>query len=209
MEFKNTLYEKADGVATISINRPQALNALNEATLLELSHRLSDAEQDADIKVVVITGVGDRSFCAGADLNVMKTATPYKGMHLSLIGQKVTMEVEEAAKPVIAAINGYALGGGLELAMACDIRIASAKAKLGQPEVNVGLIPGWPQAVFSIHYRVLNPSALTPGTRQSPRECYSGRGPPPRPSAPWTPFSANGGLVVAVCFSHPLHEYDP
>jgi len=143
VEFKNTLYEKADGVATISINRPQALNALNEATLLELSHRLSDAEQDADIKVVVITGAGDRAFCAGADLNVMKTATPYKGMHLSLIGQKVTMEVEEATKPVIAAINGYALGGGLELAMACDIRIASAKAKLGQPEVNVGLIPGW------------------------------------------------------------------
>jgi enoyl-CoA hydratase len=143
VEFQNTLYEKADGVATITINRPQALNALNEVTLNEISSRLSDADQDEAIKVIVITGVGDRAFCAGADLNVMKTATAYTGMHLSLIGQKVMSEVEESRKPVIAAINGYALGGGLELAMACDIRIASAKAKLGQPEVNVGLIPGW------------------------------------------------------------------
>ncbi|UCD97345.1 MAG: enoyl-CoA hydratase/isomerase family protein [Candidatus Bathyarchaeota archaeon] len=143
VEFHNTLFEKADGIATITINRPQALNALNEATLNEISSRLSDANQDQAIKVIVITGTGDRAFCAGADLNVMKTATAYKGMHLSLIGQKVTSEVEDSKKPVIAAINGYALGGGLELAMACDLRIAATKAKLGQPEVNVGLIPGW------------------------------------------------------------------
>jgi len=143
MEFKNTLYEKSEGIATITINRPQALNALNEETLLEISSRIADAKQDKNIKVVVITGAGDRAFCAGADLNVMKGAGAYKGMHLSQVGQKLTLEIEELEKPVIAVINGYALGGGLELAMACDLRIASENAKLGQPEVNVGLIPGW------------------------------------------------------------------
>lgn len=143
MEFRNTLYEKSEGIATITINRPQALNALNEETLLEISLRIADAREDKNIKVVVITGAGERAFCAGADLNMMKGAGAYKGMHLSQIGQKLTMEIEELEKPVIAAINGYALGGGLELAMACDLRIASENAKLGQPEVNVGLIPGW------------------------------------------------------------------
>lgn len=143
MEFKNTLYEKGEGIATITINRPQALNALNEETLLEISSRIADAKQDKEVKVIIITGAGDRAFCAGADLNVMKGAGAYKGMRLSKVGQKLTMEIEEIEKPVIAAINGYALGGGLELAMACDLRIASENAKLGQPEVNVGLIPGW------------------------------------------------------------------
>lgn len=143
MEFKNTLYDKKNGIATITINRPQALNALNEETLREISSRLADARNDNDTKVIVITGAGDRAFCAGADLNVMKEATAYEGMHLSLVGQKLTLEIEEIEKPVIAAINGYALGGGLEVAMACDLRIASENAKLGQPEVNVGLIPGW------------------------------------------------------------------
>ncbi len=143
MEFRNTLYEKGEGIATITINRPQALNALNEETLVEISSRIEDARQDENTKVIIITGTGDRAFCAGADLKMMEGAGAYKGMRLSQIGQKVTMEVEEAEKPVIAAINGYALGGGLELAMACDIRIASENAQLGQPEVNVGLIPGW------------------------------------------------------------------
>ena len=143
MKFKNTLYEKSAGTANITINRPQALNALNKETILEISLRIADARQDENIKVIVITGAGDRAFCAGADLNMMKDINAYKGMRLSQIGQKLTKEIEELEKPVIAAINGYALGGGLELAMACDLRIASENAKLGQPEVNVGLIPGW------------------------------------------------------------------
>lgn len=143
MEFKNTIYEKSEGTANITINRPQALNALNKETILEISLRIADARQDENVKVIVITGVGDRAFCAGADLNMMKNINAYKGMRLSQIGQKLTKEIEELEKPVIAAINGYALGGGLELAMACDLRIASENAKLGQPEVNVGLIPGW------------------------------------------------------------------
>lgn len=143
MEFNNTLYEKSEGTAKITINRPQALNALNEETILEISLRIADAKQDENIKVIVITGAGDRAFCAGADLNMMKGVNAYRGMRLSRVGQKLTNEIEELEKPVIAAINGYALGGGLELAMACDLRIASENAKLGQPEVNVGLIPGW------------------------------------------------------------------
>lgn len=143
MEFKNTLYEKSEGIATITINRPQALNALNEETLKEISSRIADAKQDENIRVIVFTGAGDRAFCAGADLNMMKGKSAYKGMHLSYIGQRLTLEIEELEKPVIAALNGYTLGGGLELAMACDLRIASENAQLGQPEVNVGLIPGW------------------------------------------------------------------
>ncbi len=143
MEFGNTLYEKSEGIATITINRPQALNALNEETLREISSRIADARQDENIKVIVFTGAGDRAFCAGADLNMMKGKSAYEGMHLSQSGQKLTLEIEELEKPVIAALNGYTLGGGLELAMACDLRMASDNAQLGQPEVNVGLIPGW------------------------------------------------------------------
>ncbi len=143
MEFKNTLYEKSGGIATVTINRPGALNALNAETILEISARLNDAGNDRNVKVIVITGSGDRAFCAGADLTVMKDTNSYKAMHLSLVGQKLTSEIEQIGKPVVAAINGYALGGGLEVAMACDLRIASENAKLGQPEVNVGLIPGW------------------------------------------------------------------
>jgi len=116
---------------------------LNEETLKEISSRIADAKQDENIRVIVFTGAGDRAFCAGADLNMMKGKSAYKGMHLSYSGQRLTLEIEELEKPVIAALNGYTLGGGLELAMACDLRIASENAQLGQPEVNVGLIPGW------------------------------------------------------------------
>lgn len=143
MEFKNTLYEKSEGIATITINRPHALNALNTETMREISARLEDARKDGNIKVIVITGAGEKAFSAGADLEVMKEVNAVRGVDLSRLGQKLTTEIEELGKPVIAAINGYALGGGLELSMACDIRIASENAKLGQPEVNVGLIPGW------------------------------------------------------------------
>jgi len=143
MEFKNTLYEKGDGIATITINRPQVLNALNPDTVQEISTRLDDAVKDENVYVVVITGAGDRAFSAGADLNIMQGITAAKAREFSRGGQEVFEKVETLDKPVIAAINGFALGGGLELAMACDLRIASENAKLGQPEINVGLIPGW------------------------------------------------------------------
>jgi enoyl-CoA hydratase len=143
MEFKQTLYEKTEGIATITINRPDALNALNQETLMEISTRLQDAEKDENIRVIVLTGAGDRAFSAGADLRMMKGAGSVKGAELSRIGQSLTTQIETSSKPVIAAINGYALGGGIELAMACDIRIASENASIGQPEINVGLIPGW------------------------------------------------------------------
>jgi enoyl-CoA hydratase len=143
MEFGNTLYEKSEGIATITINRPKALNALDKLTVQEISARLDEAEEDEAIKVIIITGSGDKGFCVGLDLKFVKGISAVGGMHLSLLGQKLTKKIEDLKKPVIAAINGYALGGGLELAMSCDLRIASETAKVGQPELNVGLIPGW------------------------------------------------------------------
>jgi len=142
-EMKNTLYEKAEGIATVTINRSDALNALNQETIMEISNRIEDAEKDETIHVIVITGAGDRAFSAGADLRMMKGASPVRGAELSRVGQRLTTQIEACGKPVIAAINGYALGGGIELAMSCDIRIASENAQIGQPEINVGLIPGW------------------------------------------------------------------
>jgi len=142
MEFKYTLYEKKDGIATITINRPK-VNIMNEETVLEIISRLGDAGKDEDVKVVVITGAGEKAFCAGLDLTTMKDINVIKAVEITRRGQKLTLAIEELGKPVIAAINGYALGGGLELAMACDIRIASENARVGQTEVNVGLIPGW------------------------------------------------------------------
>lgn len=142
MEFENTLYEKSEGIATITINRPK-VNVLNRQAMLEISARLDDAEKDEDVKVIVITGAGDRAFCAGLDLKAIRGISAVDAMNFTLFAQKLTKKIEELRKPVIAAINGYALGGGLELAMSCDLRIASENAKLGQPELNVGLIPGW------------------------------------------------------------------
>lgn len=142
MEFKNTLYEKRDGKALITINRPAVLNVLNEETIREILQELEDAEKDENVKIIVVTGTGEKAFCAGLDLKSVKDVSPLKMWELSRLLHKVTLAIEENSKPVIAAINGFALGGGLEVAMACDIRIASENARLGQPEVNVGLIPG-------------------------------------------------------------------
>lgn len=142
MEFKYTLYEKRDGISTITINRPK-VNVMNEETVLEILSRLEDAGKDEDVKVVVITGAGEKAFCAGLDLTTMKDINVIKAVEVTKRGQKLTLAIEELGKPVIAAINGYAFGGGLELAMACDIRVASENARVGQTEVNVGLIPGW------------------------------------------------------------------
>ena len=143
MEFKDTLYEKKEGIATITINRPEVRNAMSVETVQEILSRLEDAEKDESIKVIVITGAGEKAFCVGLDLKSVQNISVVKGVETSRLGQKLTLAIEELGKPVIAAINGYALGGGLELAMACDIRIASENARVGQPEVNVGLIPGW------------------------------------------------------------------
>jgi len=143
MEFKNILYEKSEGIATITINRPEKLNAMDQETIQEILSALDDAEKDENIRVVVITGAGDRAFSAGADISGMKGRTPLDSRKSSQLGQQPMNRVEDLEKPVIAAINGYALGGGLELAMACDFRIASENARLGQPEINIGLVPGW------------------------------------------------------------------
>jgi len=144
MEFKYIIYKKEnDGVAIIILNRPKALNAFNKEVINEVLIALEDAEEDENVRVVVLTGAGEKAFSAGADIKAMKGMTPLKARELSLMGNKLCRAIEDFRKPVIAAINGYALGGGLEVAMACDLRLASEKARMGQTEINIGLIPGW------------------------------------------------------------------
>ena len=130
-------------IAIIKINRPEALNALNTDVIFELSRTIDIICVDDDIKAVIITGVGERSFCAGADISYMVNITPIMAEKYASSAQEVLNKIENLEKPVIAAINGFALGGGCELAMVCDIRIASSNAKLGQPEVTIGIPPGW------------------------------------------------------------------
>ena len=128
---------------TITLSRPQALNALNTTTLKSLEQAVSDAETNEAVHVLIITGSGEKAFVAGADIAEMSALSTLEGREMTLLGQKVFSHIENIDKPVIAAINGYALGGGCELAMCCDIRVASEKAKFGQPEVNLGIIPGF------------------------------------------------------------------
>ncbi len=130
-------------IAIIKINRPEALNALNTDVILELSRTIDIVGVDDGIKAVIITGVGERSFCAGADISYMVSITPIMAEKYASAAQDVLNKIEKLEKPVIAAINGFALGGGCELAMVCDIRIASSNAKIGQPEVTIGIPPGW------------------------------------------------------------------
>ena len=141
--FENILLEKKDGIAFLTVNRPKVLNALNTDTLGEISAAIQEIRMDDAVQVAIITGAGERAFVAGADISQMYRLTALDGRGMTLIGQAVMNEIEALEKPVIAAVNGFALGGGCELAMACDIRIASAKAKFGQPEVNLGIIPGY------------------------------------------------------------------
>lgn len=143
MEFKYIIYEKSEGIATITLNRPEALNAFNKEVVDEVLQALEDVKNDENVRVIVLTGAGEKAFSAGADIKTMKGFNALKGRELSLMGEKLCSALENLEKPVIAAINGYALGGGLEVAMACDIRIASEKARMGQTEINIGLIPGW------------------------------------------------------------------
>lgn len=140
--MKNINLEKEDGLAIITITRPP-MNTLNTEMLLEMREVLNQLEKDNTIKILIITGAGEKAFVAGADISEMKGKTESQGLEFGKLGQGVLNQIENLPKPVIAAVNGYALGGGTELAMACDIIIASEKAKFGQPEVNLGLIPGF------------------------------------------------------------------
>jgi enoyl-CoA hydratase/3-hydroxyacyl-CoA dehydrogenase len=135
--------EREENVLWIILNRPHRLNTFNEVLVEELGDMLNTAENDPSVKCVVITGDGDRAFSAGADVSMFQKATPVQAEEFSRGGQKTFGKIEEMSKPVIAAINGYALGGGLELALACDLRIAAEHAELGSTEINLGLIPGW------------------------------------------------------------------
>lgn len=143
MAYENLIYEKRDGIAYITFNRPKVLNALNRKTIEELRDALVGARDDSTIRVVILTGAGEKSFVAGADISELATRTPVDGKEFSLFGQSVFRLLETMGKPSICAINGFALGGGCEMALACTIRIASKTAKLGQPEVKLGIIPGY------------------------------------------------------------------
>ncbi len=143
MPFDNLLLERDDAVALVTINRPQVLNALNLATLDELRRVILDLKKDDSVRAVILTGSGEKAFVAGADVNELAVQTPIAGREHALAGQHVLDLLENMGKPVIAAINGYALGGGCELALACTLRIAADTARLGQPEINLGILPGY------------------------------------------------------------------
>jgi enoyl-CoA hydratase len=143
MTFQNLLITEQAAVRQITLNRPDKLNALNHATISELHHAFDQAAQDDTIRVVVLTGAGTKAFVAGADIAEMRDLSPVQARDFSRHGQALMRKIELLGKPVIAMINGFALGGGMELAMACHLRFASETAKLGQPEVNLGLIPGF------------------------------------------------------------------
>jgi enoyl-CoA hydratase len=143
MAYENLLYEKRDGIAYITFNRPKVLNALNRKTIEEFQHALLDARDDAEVRVVVLTGAGEKAFVAGADISELAQQNPVNGKEFSILGQGVFHLLETMGKPSICAINGFALGGGCELALSCSIRLASKTAKLGQPEVKLGIIPGY------------------------------------------------------------------
>jgi len=143
MAYENLVYEKKEGIATVTFNRPKVLNALNRKTIEELHHLLLDARDDESVRVLILTGAGEKAFVAGADINELAQQTPVNGKEFSLYGQSVFHLLETIGKPSICAINGFALGGGCELALSCSIRIASKNAKLGQPEVRLGIIPGY------------------------------------------------------------------
>jgi enoyl-CoA hydratase len=143
MEFKFIVYEKSEGIATITLNRPEALNAFSKEVVSEVLQALEDIRSDESVRVVILTGAGERAFSAGADIKAMIGMNSLKARELSLMGGKLCLALENLEKPVIAALNGYALGGGLEVAMSCDLRIASENSRMGQTEINIGLIPGW------------------------------------------------------------------
>ena len=143
MDFKNIILKQEEDIAVITVNRPKVLNALNQETVAEFQVAFEQIEQEVAIRAFVITGSGEKAFVAGADINEFTGLTPEEGRLLMRHGQEVYNYLENMKTPSIAAVNGYALGGGCELSMACDLRIASANAKFGQPETKLGIIPGW------------------------------------------------------------------
>ena len=144
MQFENLILEQEDHLATIVINRPRKLNALNRDTIQELHDALKYLDSDSEVQVIIITGSGDKAFVAGADIAEFSNFSVKKGAQLAASGQKLLFDfIENLSKPVIAAVNGFALGGGLELALACHFRVASENAHMGLPEVSLGVIPGY------------------------------------------------------------------
>jgi len=143
LQLENVLYEKRGSIAHITISRPKVMNALNRATIAELRVAFEDARDDSAVRGVILTGAGDKAFAAGADIGEVVNETALQAEESTRTGQAVTSLIENLGKPVIAAVNGFALGGGCELAMACTIRIASDSAKFGQPEVKLGIMPGY------------------------------------------------------------------
>src|SRR5512133_2136943 len=143
MEYQNILFAVEEGVATLTFNRPKALNAMNSETMAELLAAIDLCRTDEAIRALVVTGAGDRAFVAGADISQMQDLRPQEALAFMELGQETLRRMETLPKPVIAAVNGFALGGGTEISLACDIRFASEKALFGQPEILIGLIPGW------------------------------------------------------------------
>jgi enoyl-CoA hydratase len=143
MPYQTLLIETIEGIATITVNRPQAMNAMTLATLQELAAAVREMIVSSEVRVVIITGAGTKAFIAGGDIAMLRELDPCGARDLALLAQGVCNAIEQSPKPFIAAINGYALGGGCELAMSCDIRIASDSARFGQPEINIGTLPGF------------------------------------------------------------------
>jgi len=143
MSYENIIFEIREGVGILTFNRPKALNALNPATLNEVADVIDRAARDETIRVLVLTGAGEKAFVAGADINEFKSMNPLSARLFAEKGHGIFFEIERLSKPVIACVNGFALGGGCEIAMSCDFIYASDKARFGQPEVNLGLIPGF------------------------------------------------------------------
>jgi enoyl-CoA hydratase len=143
MPFENILFEVADGVATVTVNRPKQLNALDQKTLEELGAAFEQAARDPAVRALVVTGSGEKAFVAGADIAAMSRMGPPEAREFAALGHRVLAQLEALPKVTVAAVNGFALGGGCELALACDLIYASERARFGQPEVNLGLIPGF------------------------------------------------------------------
>lgn len=143
MSYQTLLVAVSESVATITVNRPEAMNAMTTATLQEFDQVVAELESNPEVRSVIITGAGEKAFIAGGDISMLQGLDPAGARKLALLAQGVCSAIENSPKPYIAAINGYALGGGCELAMSCDIRIAAETARLGQPEVNIGTLPGF------------------------------------------------------------------
>src|SRR5579871_1723972 len=143
MAYENLLYERRDSIGFITFHRPKVLNALNRKTMEELRDILLSARDDSEVRVLILTGAGEKSFVAGADISELAVQTPVSGKETAAFGQSVLNLLETLGKPTIAAINGFALGGGCEVALACSLRLASKTAKRGQPEVKLGIMPGY------------------------------------------------------------------